>query len=63
MFSFQLVENFYDRYGGGSIESGKFSLPRELSEYLSLLSEKTGKALPVSVNLDEAEKLVRGLIL
>ncbi|MBQ6846570.1 MAG: helix-turn-helix transcriptional regulator [Oscillospiraceae bacterium] len=35
MFSFQLVESFYDRYGGGSIESGKFSLPRELSEYLS----------------------------
>ncbi len=27
-----------------------------------LLSEKTGKALPVSVNLDEAEKLVRGLM-
>ena len=27
-----------------------------------LLSEKTGKALPVSVNLDEAEELVRGLI-
>ena len=28
-----------------------------------LLAEKTGKALPVSVNLDEAEKLVRGLLL
>ncbi len=27
-----------------------------------LLSEKTGKALPVSVSLDEAEKMVRGLI-
>ena len=27
-----------------------------------LLSEKTGKALPVSVNLDEAEGLVRGLL-
>ncbi len=27
-----------------------------------LLSEKTGKALPASVSLDEAEKMVRGLI-
>ena len=28
-----------------------------------LLSERTGKTLPVSVNLDEAEKMVRGLLL
>ena len=28
-----------------------------------LLNEKTGKTLPVSVNLDEAEKMVRGLLL
>ena len=28
-----------------------------------LLSEKTGQTLPVSVNLDEAERLVRGLML
>ncbi len=35
MFSFGLVEPFYNSHGGKSIESGKFSLPEEIRSYLA----------------------------
>jgi len=34
MFSFDLAEDFYKKYGGNNVSSGKFPLPPELLSYL-----------------------------
>lgn len=43
MFAFALVEDFYNSYGGKSVESGKFTLPTELRSYLSYATPNTEK--------------------
>ena len=43
MFAFGLVEDFYNRHGGGDAKSGKFSLSPELSAFLSYATPNAEK--------------------